>query len=165
LVVHPILNKISDAPRWWQEQFHFSTKSKRSFFVELKMRAFSSVLLSLLTISPHFVSADDFSDQCNGLSSKLKVVANTTIYTTQYLAKGSRYAGVFSAPVNVDLCRITAYTATTNRSGINFEVWLPRNWTGRFMSHGNGGLSGCELAPSVACSQSAYYNKSSDMEI
>jgi feruloyl esterase len=118
------------------------------------MQVFSSVLLLLLAIPPHFVLADDFSDQCNGIPSKLKGIANTTIYSTQYLASGSRYAGAFSAPVSADLCRITAYTATTNRSGINFEVWLPRNWTGRFMSHGNGGLSGCELISSVVCSQS-----------
>jgi feruloyl esterase len=23
------------------------------------------------------------------------------------------------------------------------EVWLPQNWTGRFLSTGNGGLGGC----------------------
>jgi feruloyl esterase len=129
------------------------------------MQALNSVLLLLLTISAPFVVADDFSDQCNGLSPKLKGIANTTIYTTQYLAKGSRYAGFFSMPVSADLCRVTAYTATTNRSGVNFEVWLPRNWTGRFMSHGNGGLSGCELASSVVYSQCADKTKLSGMEI
>jgi feruloyl esterase len=45
----------------------------------------------------------------------------------------------------VDLCRISAYTATSSRSGVNFETWLPINWTGRFVSHGNGGLSGCKF--------------------
>jgi feruloyl esterase len=121
----------------------------------MKMQAFNSILLLLLTILPRFAFADDFADQCNGLFSKLKGVANTTIYATQYLANGSKYAGVFSAPVGADLCRVTAYTATTNRSGINFEVWLPRNWTGRFISHGNGGLSGCKVAFSLDHSQSA----------
>lgn len=23
------------------------------------------------------------------------------------------------------------------------EAWLPSNWTGRFIAHGNGGLNGC----------------------
>jgi feruloyl esterase len=37
------------------------------------------------------------------------------------------------------------HVATTNRSGISMEAWLPStsNWTGRFLSTGNGGLSGC----------------------
>lgn len=32
---------------------------------------------------------------------------------------------------------------TSNRSEITLEAWLPTNWTGRFLSTGNGGLSGC----------------------
>jgi hypothetical protein len=129
------------------------------------MRAFNSILLLLPTLSHHFAFADEFADQCNGLFPKLKGVENTTIYTTQYLATGTKYAGFFSAPVSADLCRVTAYTATTNRSGINFEVWLPRNWTGRFMSHGNGGLTGCELASAIIYSYSADKTKSLHMEI
>jgi feruloyl esterase len=35
------------------------------------------------------------------------------------------------------------YVATTNVSGITLEAWLPSNWTGRFLSTGNGGISGC----------------------
>ena len=27
--------------------------------------------------------------------------------------------------------------------GITLEAWLPTNWTGRFLSTGNGGVSGC----------------------
>ena len=33
--------------------------------------------------------------------------------------------------------------STSSRSGISMEAWLPRNWTGRFLSTGNGGISGC----------------------
>ncbi|KAK5160210.1 hypothetical protein LTR04_004764 [Oleoguttula sp. CCFEE 6159] len=33
--------------------------------------------------------------------------------------------------------------ATSNRSEITLEAWLPTNWTGRFLSIGNGGVSGC----------------------
>lgn len=32
---------------------------------------------------------------------------------------------------------------TTNQSEISVEAWLPANWTGRFLSTGNGGVSGC----------------------
>ncbi|KAE9389957.1 putative ferulic acid Esterase/Feruloyl esterase [Gymnopus androsaceus JB14] len=42
-----------------------------------------------------------------------------------------------------DTCRIALYVSTSNNSGVNMEAWLPRKWTGRFLSTGNGGLSGC----------------------
>lgn len=45
--------------------------------------------------------------------------------------------------VPVDLCRVNMWVATSNRSGINMETWLPTNWTGRFLSTGNGGIGGC----------------------
>jgi feruloyl esterase len=32
---------------------------------------------------------------------------------------------------------------TSNASGIVLEAWLPSNWSGRFLSTGNGGLAGC----------------------
>jgi feruloyl esterase len=102
--------------------------------------------------------ADDFDSQCKAFASKLGGLANTTIYATEYLPAGSTYQapGMESTcnlmgpkqPTRADLCRITAYAATSNRSGIHFEAWLPRSWSGRFISHGNGGLSGCEKSPS-----------------
>jgi feruloyl esterase len=42
-----------------------------------------------------------------------------------------------------DLCRVAMRVATSNRSEITLEAWLPSNWTGRFLSTGNGGVSGC----------------------
>jgi feruloyl esterase len=98
-------------------------------------------------------SAQSFSEDCANLKSQLNV-KDTTIYDTEFVPLDTEigYDGpnppcqMMSPTVNttVDLCRITAYTATSSRSGVNFEVWLPSRWTGRFISHGNGGLSGCK---------------------
>lgn len=44
----------------------------------------------------------------------------------------------------VDLCRVALLVPTTNRSSISFELWLPDNWTGRFLATGNGGIDGCK---------------------
>lgn len=41
------------------------------------------------------------------------------------------------------MCRVAMYVTTSYRSGITLEAWLPTNWTGRFLSTGNGGVSGC----------------------
>ncbi|EMC97790.1 hypothetical protein BAUCODRAFT_137637 [Baudoinia panamericana UAMH 10762] len=43
----------------------------------------------------------------------------------------------------VDVCRVAMFVATSNRSNITLEAWLPTDWNGRFLSTGNGGLSGC----------------------
>ncbi|THU87952.1 tannase and feruloyl esterase [Dendrothele bispora CBS 962.96] len=48
-----------------------------------------------------------------------------------------------SQVVLTDTCRIAMFIPTSERSNISFEAWFPRNWTGRFLSTGNGGLSGC----------------------
>ena len=50
-----------------------------------------------------------------------------------------------SQVVSSDLCRIALSIPTTKRSSITFELWLPRNWTGRFLATGNGGIDGCKL--------------------
>lgn len=47
------------------------------------------------------------------------------------------------AVVTSDMCRVAMDVSTSNRSGITLEAWLPTNWTGRFLSTGNGGVSGC----------------------
>ncbi|KAI8685848.1 Carboxylic ester hydrolase [Fusarium keratoplasticum] len=39
--------------------------------------------------------------------------------------------------------RIALTVKTSPSSEISMEAWMPRNWTGRFLSVGNGGLGGC----------------------
>ncbi|KAE8377596.1 Tannase/feruloyl esterase [Aspergillus bertholletiae] len=45
--------------------------------------------------------------------------------------------------VPVDLCRVTLRVETSDRSSVTTELWLPQNWTGRFLGTGNGGIDGC----------------------
>lgn len=59
------------------------------------------------------------------------------------LTEANATCGIFTQPVTVDLCRITAQVLGSNRSGFWFEVWLPDDWSGRFLATGNGGLGGC----------------------
>jgi feruloyl esterase len=94
-----------------------------------------------------------FDSRCAQFASRL-TVDQTTIYFSQYLAasiqlqvpdQNATCLAIFPTlpNVTVDVCRVAGYTATSSRSGSNFEVWLPKNWTGRFISHGGSGLSGC----------------------
>jgi hypothetical protein len=56
--------------------------------------------------------------------------------------------GRASQVVPVDICRTALYIPTSRRSGITFELWLPREteWDAnrrRFLGTGNGGVDGC----------------------
>lgn len=64
---------------------------------------------------------------------------NVSLEQTGALATCGRVAQV----VPVDLCRVAMLVHTSERSNISLEAWLPTNWTGRFLSTGNGGVSGC----------------------
>ncbi|OAF98543.1 putative feruloyl esterase [Paraphaeosphaeria sporulosa] len=51
-----------------------------------------------------------------------------------------------SSPVQIlgaDVCRVAILVDTSANSSMTLEAWLPKAWTGRFLSGGNGGLSGC----------------------
>jgi feruloyl esterase len=52
--------------------------------------------------------------------------------------------------VPVDICRVAMLVKTSAISNITLEAWLPSNWTGRFLSTGNGGLGGCIQYTDVA---------------
>lgn len=69
------------------------------------------------------------------------VPANTTLAFSQ--AGNLSSCARPSQLVPVDLCRVAMRVETSSRSEITLEAWLPTNWTGRFLSTGNGGLSGC----------------------
>ncbi|KAH6874410.1 Tannase/feruloyl esterase [Thelonectria olida] len=93
-------------------------------------------------------SATSFEQQCSSLSLNIPG-ANTTsskfiaANTTLEFANADPTCGRSSQTVSVNLCRITAQVATSPRSGIKLEAWLPESWSGRFLSTGNGGLGGC----------------------
>lgn len=91
-----------------------------------------------------------FEQQCSKLASKLQI-ENATVWFVEPMAAGTNMSFPDADPtcaqgalaVDVDFCRVALYVATSDRSGISMEAWLPRDWTGRFLSTGNGGLNGC----------------------
>ncbi|KAL0938616.1 feruloyl esterase B-2-like protein 1 [Colletotrichum truncatum] len=95
-------------------------------------------------------SSAEFRQQCLSFGNST-VIPGAESYKTEFLSAGSTLrlpgadpsCGRTSQTVSADLCRLTAQVATSTRSGFKFEAWLPQNWTGRFLSTGNGGLGGC----------------------
>jgi len=76
------------------------------------------------------------------------VPAGTNLSFTQDY--GLALCGYPNALVTSDMCRVAMYVVTSYRSGITLEAWLPINWTGRFLSTGNGVESGCIQYPDLA---------------
>ena len=102
------------------------------------------------TTQPFFPRQDsNFSSACMGFE-PLKYVQNAAVNAHEFVTAGTTLQFPFSDPscapnqtVSVDVCRIALNISTSDRSGIIFESWLPRNWTGRFLATGNGGIDGC----------------------
>ena len=95
-------------------------------------------------------SSDEFRSDCRALASYLNIphgnVSSSSLVTagtTLQFPNSDQTCNRPSQTVSVDLCRVELTIATSNRSSISMEAWLPANWTGRFLSTGNGGLGGC----------------------
>jgi len=104
----------------------------------------------LLSTAVAGASASNFKDNCNSFAKQLKL-ANTTVWFSEYVPANTNLTFPDNDPsctrpsqvVSADMCRIAMYVATSNRSGISMEAWLPRSYNDRFLSTGNGGTSGC----------------------
>ncbi|KIK56977.1 hypothetical protein GYMLUDRAFT_46582 [Collybiopsis luxurians FD-317 M1] len=100
-----------------------------------------------------YATSFDFDSACNNIASQAASIANTTVFFSGVVPAGTNLsftnptcdaAGVASFQVTLaDMCRVALNVSTSDQSGIIMEAWLPRNWTGRFLSTGNGGLAGC----------------------
>jgi feruloyl esterase len=93
---------------------------------------------------------ESFSLRCGGFRPDID---GTSFEFTEFVRKGHSAplihrditcGGPGSAPpVSQDVCRVALYIKTSDRSGVQFEAWLPKDWNGRFLSTGNGGIGGC----------------------
>jgi feruloyl esterase len=83
---------------------------------------------------------------CAQLSRSLQL-QNTTILSVSYVTANSTVSTAGSCQLNAtvssNLCRIYAQVNTSSTSATKFEMWLPDEYYGRFITLGNGGLAGC----------------------
>jgi feruloyl esterase len=75
---------------------------------------------------------------------------NTTILSASYVPVGTNITlpGACGPDTTMntaaDVCRVYGMVNTTADSAVEFEIWLPDTWYGRFLAVGNGGLGGCK---------------------
>lgn len=98
-------------------------------------------------------NSSDFTTQCTSFADTLAgTIPNATVQSTVPVPAGTNLTFDLdptcqrsSQVVNSDVCRVSLFVTTSDRSNLSMEVWLPpaEAWTGRFLSTGNGGLGGC----------------------
>ena len=114
---------------------------------------FVTVLSFTTPTSPIFGTkgaVDNFEARCNSFQPEA-CVHNSMRRAVEYVPAGTNLSfsdedescGRSSQVVHVDLCRVALSIQTSNTSSVEMEIWLPRNWSGRFLGTGNGGLGGC----------------------
>ncbi|KAL2870329.1 putative feruloyl esterase [Aspergillus lucknowensis] len=94
--------------------------------------------------------SDQFQIRCASFADEIDI-PHATVNFASYIPGGTNLSLVDNDPscgaayqsVSSDICRIALAVATSNSSQITLEAWFPRDYTGRFLSTGNGGLSGC----------------------
>ena len=124
-----------------------------SFFRLSALAGIITVLAGSSTASPDSDPAfykKTFTASCAALAKSISI-ENVTVNYATFVPAGTSLTFPNADPsctrpsqvVPADLCRVNMNVSTSNRSGIVLEAWLPKNWTGRFLSTGNGGLGGC----------------------
>ncbi|KAJ5125655.1 hypothetical protein N7448_004973 [Penicillium atrosanguineum] len=107
--------------------------------------------LSLLALGQvALASQDAFQTKCAHFANKVNI-PDVKVNFAEYIPGGTNLSlsdnapscGASSQSVAVDLCRVAMAVNTSGSSEITLEAWFPREYTGRFLSTGNGGLSGC----------------------
>ncbi|GIK07077.1 tannase and feruloyl esterase [Aspergillus viridinutans] len=108
-------------------------------------------LLPLLTLASAVLAKQDaFQAKCASFGHRIKL-PNVHVNFVEYVPGGTNLTlpdnpvtcGASSQIVSADMCRVAMAVDTSNSSQITLEAWFPRDYTGRFLSTGNGGLSGC----------------------
>ncbi|KAJ4985626.1 tannase and feruloyl esterase [Stagonosporopsis vannaccii] len=128
------------------------------YFAHILPLALAALLPAIHAAIPHRT----FEERCSAFASELDL-ANVTVYASQYLTKGANVSlsefpqecvEAQGSSTNViimsELCRVTMRVETSDKSEVTIEAWLPSNWTGRFLTGGNGGFSGCIQYPDLS---------------
>lgn len=103
-----------------------------------------TALCLLLSMLVH--SQNDFVKNCLAFmpevyisNSARQVLEYVQSRTTLMFPDNDRTCARPSQVVSADLCRVALLIATSNRSGITFEMWLPADWSSRILGTGSGG--------------------------
>ncbi|KAL4804364.1 putative feruloyl esterase B [Aspergillus unguis] len=107
------------------------------------------LLLPAVSLGSAVLAADPFQTRCENFRDEIGI-PNVKVNVASYVAGGTNLSLADNVPtcdqsqlVSSDVCRVAMAVTTSNASEITLEAWFPREYKGRFLSTGNGGLGGC----------------------
>lgn len=138
LVYFPPLHYLT----WYSSKETMAVKRSRWFLI------ITACFFSMITTAQ---TTDKFEQQCLSFSAQERA-PNAHIQVLEYIPRGTNLTladndstcSRQSQQISADICRVALSVTTSNRSSIVMELWLPREWSGRFLGTGNGGIDGCK---------------------
>ncbi|KAL4877584.1 Tannase/feruloyl esterase [Aspergillus karnatakaensis] len=109
------------------------------------------LLIQCLCLLSLVVAAEDaFQRSCSNFKDEISL-PNVTVHFSTYIPANTDLSLPDNPPsctrpsqlVVSDICRVAMTVATSDRSETTQELWLPREFSRRYLVTGNGGLSGC----------------------
>ncbi|SDA03118.1 BZ3500_MvSof-1268-A1-R1_Chr11-1g03313 [Microbotryum saponariae] len=107
------------------------------------------------------VADTDFSTRCANMASVK--MPDMTIYATEHYGANSTFSPSgpsrsYNDPVPglAAFCRFGAEIKTSSQSKVQFELWMPDDWSGRFAMVGNGGDAGSVNYPDMGVPLTKY---------
>ncbi|KAL4922441.1 Tannase/feruloyl esterase [Aspergillus aurantiobrunneus] len=107
------------------------------------------LLLPAFILGSAVLAQDQFQTRCESFVDEIDI-PNVRVNVASYVSGGTNLSLADNVPtcdqsqvVSTDLCRVAMAVSTSNASEITLEAWFPRDYSGRFLSTGNGGLGGC----------------------
>jgi hypothetical protein len=135
-------------------------------YIPARMASLRLLLPALTLGTAALAQNDEFQARCESFANEIDI-PHVKVNLASYLPGGTNLSLVDNDPscgasyqgVTADTCRIAMAVATSNSSEITLEAWFPREYNGRFLSTGNGGLSGCMFV--AVPGEKAYHADSS----
>jgi feruloyl esterase len=114
------------------------------------------MLTSTIALLFALLASSQATSLCGYLPSIVPATSSYNIKLATSITPGSNFTGNTSEPGYNGLqsnlpasCRVIFAVATSGNGTANAEVWLPANWTGRYMTVGNGGFAGGVNYPDI----------------
>ncbi|KAJ4483742.1 ferulic acid esterase [Lentinula aciculospora] len=129
----------------WMNQFLNATSNFISYPIQTQLNEFQPP-----SFSPNTTTLHDFGVNCSRFAPEINI-SGVKLHFTQYVPGGTNLSfpenhftcGISYHVVSSDICRVAMAVPTSESSEISLEAWFPLNYSGRFLSTANRGLSGC----------------------
>ena len=123
------------------------------FLMALRLVLAWTAICLLLLVHTEEENRYDFQEKCLSFTPEA-YVRNGSRQALEYIPAGTTLTLPYNDPtcarpsqvISADLCRVALSIPTSNRSSITYELWLPAQWSGRFLGTGNGGIDGCQYS-------------------